>query len=243
MNLLTALLVALGGYLIGSISFTRIIGKRVAPGEDLSHTEFHYGDEGKSFSMRSVSATSLTFRKGVKPGCLASLLDMLKAILPTLVFKLYYPEQEYYLIAGAAVMAGHNFPIYYRFKGGRGMSSLYGSLLVFDWLSIPITFIGGTLLGGVILRDMFLAYTSGILFLIPWLWYRFDSIPHLVFAVAVNLFFWIAILPELKDHIENRRAGLAEEVNFKKFWEMASSMWLKKKSSDEEMESEERVLP
>lgn len=241
MNPLTALLVALGGYLIGSISFTRIIGKRVAPDEDLSQTEVSFGDEGKSFTMRAVSATSLTFRKGPKVGCLASLLDMLKAILPTLAFKLYYPEQEYHLIAAATVMAGHNFPIYYRFKGGRGMSSLYGSLLIIDWISIPVTFIGGTLVG-VLMRDMFMIYTSGILFLIPWLWYRFDSIPHLLFGVVVNALFWVAILPELKDHIENKRAGMEDEVNFKKYWELARSMWLKRKTDQAGIDSEESVL-
>jgi glycerol-3-phosphate acyltransferase PlsY len=241
MNPITAIIVAIGGYLIGSISFTRIIGKRVAPGEDLSHTEVSFGEEGKSFTMRSVGATSLTFRKGPRAGCLASLLDMLKAILPTLIIKLYYPEQIYYLIVAASVMAGHNFPIYYRFKGGRGMSSLYGSLLVFDWLSIPITFVGGALLGGLLLRDMFMAYTSGILFLIPWLWYRFESIPHLLFGLAVNIFFWVAILPELKDHIENRRAGTAGKVDFKQFWSVASSMWLKKRAQKVEADSEELV--
>jgi glycerol-3-phosphate acyltransferase PlsY len=240
MNLLTALLVALGGYLIGSISFTRIIGKRVAPEEDLSQTEVSFGDEGKSFTMHAVSATSLTFRKGPKVGCLASLLDMLKAILPTLAFRLYYPEQEYHLIAAAMVMAGHNFPIYYRFKGGRGMSSLYGGLLIIDWVSIPITFVGGTILGAL-LRDMFMIYTSGILFLIPWLWYRFESVPYLIFGIVVNVLFWVAILPELKDNIEARRAGTAEEVNVKKFWELARSMWLKRRADRMKIDSEESV--
>jgi glycerol-3-phosphate acyltransferase PlsY len=242
MDLWTSILVALGGYLIGSISFTRIIGSRVAPDEDLSHTEVHFGEEGKSFTMKTVSATSLTFRKGPKVGCLTSLLDMIKAILPTLVIKLYYPEQAYFLIVAAATMAGHNFPIYYGFKGGRGMSTLYGGLLVIDWLSIPITAIGGALFGGLILRDMFFTYTVGIILLMPWLWYRFESVPYLLYGVVVNLLFWIAMIPEIRDYIEKKRAGLTEEVNFKKYWQLASSMWLKRRTDQVEVDSEESVL-
>ena len=139
-------------------------------------------------------------------------------------------------------MAGHNFPIYYRFKGGRGMSTLYGGLLVIDWLSIPVTAIGGTLFGGLLLRDMFFAYTSGILFLIPWLWYRFDSPPYLLYGIVVNLLFWIAMIPELRDYIQKKRAGLTEKTNIKKYWQIASSMWLKKESDRVEIDSEESVL-
>jgi len=240
MNPGIAILVALGGYLIGSISFTRIIGKRVAPDEDLSYTEVSFGDEGESFAMRSVSATSLSFRKGPKVGCLTSILDMLKAILPTLAVLLYFPEQDYHLIATAAAMAGHNFPIYYNFQGGRGMSTLYGGLLLIDWLSIPITFIGGALLGAL-MRDMFLIYTSGILFLIPWLWYRYESLPYVLFAIAVNVLFWVAIRTELRDHLQRKRTGQTGKIDFKQFWIRARAMWLQRQATRMKSESEENM--
>lgn len=170
-------------------------------------TEFDIRGSDKKFTLQSVSATSILVRAGPRLGCLTTILDMLKVFLPTLALRLLYPEHSYFLIASAAGIAGHNFPIWYRFKGGRGMSPLYGGLLVIDWLSIPVTLLASNIVGLLLFRDIFLAYTGGPLFLIPWLWYRFDDPAYIVYAITVNLFFWAAILPELKLYRAFRKAG------------------------------------
>lgn len=208
MNIWLAFFSAFTGYLLGGISFARIVGARYMPGEDITATEFGMVGTDKKFELKSVSATSIAMRGGAKLGCLTSILDMMKVFIPTLLMKMLSPESPYYLIVAAAGVAGHNFPIYYQFKGGRGVSPLYGGLLVIDWLAIPVTFLLSNLIGLGIFRDMFLAYTGGVLLLIPWFFWRFNGEPaYLFYAILVNIFFWPAILPELKMYYAYMRAG------------------------------------
>ena len=72
---LNFLLAAVVGYLMGTISPARLIGRRVSPGEDLSRTPFHL-DDGVTLEYSGVSATSVAMRKGPGPGCAGSILDM-----------------------------------------------------------------------------------------------------------------------------------------------------------------------
>ena len=111
------------------------------------------------------------------------------------------------LIGAAAGVAGHNFPVYYRFKGGRGMSSLYGGLLVVDWLAIPVATIIGCCIGFWLVHYAFLSYFGVMLFLVAWFGFRFGDLPHLLYALTVNVFFWLASVPDLKMYLAYKRAG------------------------------------
>jgi glycerol-3-phosphate acyltransferase PlsY len=228
MTILLYALALISGYLLGSISFTRILGRWFAPGEDLSITEVRMSESGDPFQMRSVSATSLAFRKGPKAGCLVSALDMLKAAIPVLAFRVLFPGTDYYWLAAAGSVMGHNFPVYYKFKGGRGMSPLYGGLLVIDWLSIPITTVAGMLLGIFVFRDMFAAWTFGVPLLIPWMILRHKSPESILYSVLVTVFFFAAIYPELKDHLDKRRTGETEKVDIKEFFSGAGNMFVRR---------------
>jgi len=207
MDLGITLLAVAAGYFIGAISFTRIIGRYVLPGEDVSKAEIPIKGSDKKFHFSSFGATSIRAKAGPKYGCLTSVLDMVKVTLPTLAFRLLYPEMNYFLITAAAGVAGHNFPVYYGFKGGRGMSPLYGGLLVVDWLAIPVATIVGLNIGFWLVRYAFLSYCGVVLTLIPWFWFRFGDVPHLFYAVSVNVFFWLASIPDLRLYSAYKRAG------------------------------------
>ena len=64
---------------------------------------------------------------GKKYGCLTSLLDMLKIILPTIILKYYFPDQPFYLLTALTGILGHDYPIYHRFRGGGGESLILGA--------------------------------------------------------------------------------------------------------------------
>jgi glycerol-3-phosphate acyltransferase PlsY len=67
------------------------------------------------------------------------------------------------LLAAAAGLIGNNWPVYYRFKGGSGISAIYGGLLVIDPLAILVSAAGGLLIGLVICaasRLMFIAFAA-----------------------------------------------------------------------------------
>jgi glycerol-3-phosphate acyltransferase PlsY len=207
MNPWIATLSVFVGYFLGAISFTRIVGHYIAPGDDMGKADIPIRGSDKSFYLHSYGATSIRAKAGAKYGCFTSILDMIKITLPTLAFRLLYPEESYFLIAAASGVAGHNFPIFYKLRGGRGFSPIYGGLLVIDWLAIPVTTILGSVAGFLILRYPFVSYFGVTLLLIPWFWIRFSESAYVMYAVAVNLFFWIASIPELKLYQTYKRSG------------------------------------
>jgi glycerol-3-phosphate acyltransferase PlsY len=202
--------VAVAGYLIGSISFARIVGRRVVPAADLGSTDLELPG-GATIEYGGVSATSIGARTGPKWGIVVGVGDMLKAFIPTLAVRLIWPDNDYYLIVAVAVMAGHIWPVLYRFKGGRGQSPLYGGLAAVDWVAIPVTTGIGVVVGLFVLRDMLIAYTLGQWLLIPWFLWR-GGAPEVAYAVAINVLFTIASIPEIREYLALRRAGELKQL-------------------------------
>ena len=212
MDPLVALLAAAVGYLCGAISFARLVGRIVAPQKDLTQTEIKLEGGDDKVVMSAVSATTVSMRLGTKFGFITVVLDMLKITIPTLVVKLLYPEAYYFLITATAGMIGHIWPLYYRFRGGRGLSAVYGGMFAIDPIGVFVTSLVGMLLGLFVLRDMLVAYVGGLWLLIPWLWFRTHEVAYLVYAIAVNIIFIVAMLPEAKQYIQLRREGKGEDL-------------------------------
>ena len=99
------------------------------------------------------------------------------------------------------------FPSITGLRGGRGMSPLYGGLLVVDWLAIPVATIVGCCIGFWLVHYAFLSYFGVMLFLVACFWFRFGDLPHLLYALTVNVFFWLASVPDLKMYLAYKRAG------------------------------------
>jgi len=206
MNLWMALLSAAGGYLIGSISFARLVIRAFAPSREIRDIEVEVPDRDVSYRSDAVSATMVNLQLGPRYGCLTSLLDILKVAAPALAIRLWQPQMPYYLFFAAAGTLGHNWPLYYRFRGGRGMSTILGGMLVVDWLGILLT-TSLSFAVGALLRSFYLANRLGILLMIPWLWFRHRDWPLVAYAVAVNVMNWIAVLPEAAEMLRLRREG------------------------------------
>ena len=213
MNLGLALLAIVVGYAFGAISFARIVARWVAPDEDITSTTFEVPGVNTKVVMTSVSATSLSTRKGPKVGCIVAILDIAKAAVPMLIFRYYYPDQPYDLFAALFTVIGHNFPIQHQFKGGRGLSPIMGSLFVIDWLSIPFAMIVGNVLGLAVLRDVLAAYMGFVILQIPWMWFRFGDFWHVAYAVAISAVFIFAMRPELKQYIAIKRDGTMNDID------------------------------
>lgn len=114
------LVLIVGSYLIGNIFFARIISR--AKRYDISKSGS--GNPGTMNMLRNL---------GLVVGLLTLVLDMLKGIIPTLVgFYLFGgPEagNTAYIgafTAGLSVLVGNIFPVFYRFKGGKGAAVTYG---------------------------------------------------------------------------------------------------------------------
>ncbi len=205
-----AALLAVAGYLVGGISFARLIGRKVAPDDDLTQTTLNLPGDA-SIEYGGVSATSIAIRGGPRWGMITGLLDMLKAFAPTLATRLIWPDDWYHLVVAIATIVGHNYPVFHRFKGGRGQTPIYGSLFAIDWLAVPVTTLIGAVVGVVLLREMLVAYVAGMWLLIPWFAWRAGG-PEVAYAVIANLVLAVAMIPETKGYLAKRKAGELEQV-------------------------------
>ena len=200
-------------YLIGAISFARIVSRLVAPETDITDAEMTLPGTDVKMRMQAMGANTVSMKLGPKVGCTIGILDILKGFLPTLAFRLLYPEQPYFLIAAVCAMIGHCWPIYYRFKGGRGVSTYYGGLFAFDWLGAIVTSSVGMILGMAVLKDMLVAYLAGLWLIIPWMWWTKSEPAYLIYAVAVNVIFILAMLPEIREVLSIRRQYGKEDMS------------------------------
>lgn len=200
-------LIALGaGYLIGAISFTRVLARVVAPDADLSRTEYYAEGGAQTFEVTSVNATSLALRTSPKIGMLVGLLDMAKVFGVTLAFRLLYPGQVFHLLAAAAGMVGHIWPIYHRFRGGRGISTVYGGMLAIDPVGAVVTAFLGPIIG-LLLREAFITFIGGMWLLIPWFALRTGDWRYVAYATTVNVIFLLASVPEMRSYLSRKNEG------------------------------------
>ena len=206
LNVNIVLIASVAGYLIGAVSSARIITRLFGKGKRaVENTELSLNGTDQKMVLKTVSATSVSIHIGSKYGFLTYVLDVIKVFAPVMIFKTIYADQIYFLFTAFTALVGHVWPIYYRFRGGRGISVIYGTLFAIDWIGVFATSIPGMLIGLILLRDMLSAYFLGVLFVIPWLWFRTHNLYYLYFAVAANVVFTLAMIPEIKRWIVVRR--------------------------------------
>lgn len=207
-----ALLAGAVGYLLGSISFARIIVKLFAPSEEVTGMELDVPGTDEKVTVSAVSGTAVSMKLGAKYGGLTAILDILKVMIPALVFRFAFPGTPYFLITAAMGLIGHNWPLYHRFKGGRGLSPIYGGLLAVDWLGSLLMSFAGMFLGLVVLRDVVVSYMAGMWLMIPWFWIRTRDPAYVAYAVFVNVMYGVAMIPEIRGMMDRKRRGV--EVDF-----------------------------
>jgi len=212
MDLILTLMLSIFGYLISSISFTRIIGELVLPGEDLERTRIEVEGTDEPFNFTSVSATTIRTKAGARYGIITGLLDMLKAAIPIAVVLNLYQTQEYAYFLSTFIIIGHDFPIYYKFRGGRGVSCLIGSLIFFDWISIPIALGLSMVIGLFVIDDDFIAYLAMPAYLIPWTLLTTGVSWLSAYAVVINIIYWVSLTPEIREYMKFRRTDAYEKV-------------------------------
>ncbi|MEP7302142.1 MAG: glycerol-3-phosphate 1-O-acyltransferase PlsY [Caldimonas sp.] len=133
MTLALPLLALLGGYLIGSLSFAVIVSRAMGLADP------------RSYGSGNPGATNV-LRSGSKPAAVVTLLlDAAKGVVPVLVarwaavrFGLAGDAVEWSAaLAGLGAFLGHLWPLWFRFKGGKGVATAAGVLLAINpWLGL-----------------------------------------------------------------------------------------------------------
>jgi len=107
-------------YLIGCFSSAYFLGK-VSKNIDIRN--YGSGNAGATNALRIL---------GKKMGILTFALDILKGVIAILIGK-YIAGFNGSLLAGIFVVLGHDFPIFLGFKGGKGVATSFGVLLLLNW--------------------------------------------------------------------------------------------------------------
>jgi len=121
------IIVGIIAYLIGSINFSVLLSKKMA-GFDVR--EKGSGNAGTTNMLRSV---------GKKAAAITLICDILKGVISIVIAIIVGNiaknlDRELLLqIAGIAVVLGHTFPIFFGFKGGKGVATSLGVLLISNW--------------------------------------------------------------------------------------------------------------
>jgi glycerol-3-phosphate acyltransferase PlsY len=202
---------AIFGYLIGSISFSRLVLKLKAPGKDISDLAVAVEGTGEAAPVKVYGANAASMILGTKYGIGIGILDMLKVAVPMLIFRFFvYPNSFTYLAVSVGALMGHNWPVYYRFRGGRGFSVIFGSFVIIDWFGAIIEPIFGIMLGMFLVRNIMFAYSSWLWLLPVWFWFRVTDSGALFlvfYSIIIILIFTIATIPEIKTVAKYRREG------------------------------------
>ena len=182
-------------YLMGSIPFGFLL------------TKFFLKKDIREIGSGNIGATN-ALRTGNKLIGYATLLfDVIKAVLPVIYVKINHPELIY--IASLCVFLGHVFPIWLKFKGGKGVATYVGILFVIN-IFLGIIFIISWLIIFLISRYSSLSSLIGSL-----------AIPVYIFFIAeLNnlLFFGIMFVLIFYTHRENIKRLKNKEENKTKIY-------------------------
>lgn len=121
------IIMAIIAYLIGSVNFSIIISKKIA-GFDVR--EKGSGNAGSTNVLRTV---------GKKAAALTLICDILKGVIAIVIAVIVgniaknTDRNLLVQIAGILVIIGHTFPIFFEFRGGKGVATALGVILVTNW--------------------------------------------------------------------------------------------------------------
>jgi len=115
-------------YLIGSISFSIIV------------TYFISKKDIRSMGSNNAGGTNVMRSMGKTAGISVMVLDILKCTVAVMIIRMLYGGNDpiFYCLAGLSCMLGHMFPLFFKFKGGKGVACGAGMVLAVDWRAFLI---------------------------------------------------------------------------------------------------------
>ena len=186
------------GYLLGSINASIIISKK--QGKDIR--KMGSGNAGTTNTLRSL---------GARAAAVTLTVDILKGIIAVLLARLVFHEQLGEIFAGAGAILGHNFPVYYGFKGGKGILTSFAVALMLVPLAAIIALIVGVIVIAVGKYVSLGSMSGAVVLPIATAIIENGNIPMLLFMTLV------AILALIRHHqnIERLIAGTERKLSVK----------------------------
>lgn len=210
----TYIIVAVIAYLIGSINFSIILSKKMA-GFDIR--EKGSGNAGTTNMLRSV---------GKKAAVITLICDILKGVVSVLIAvlagKIVKNLDNALLVqlAGICVILGHTFPIFFKFKGGKGIATSLGVLLITNWQIGLICLVFALVLMALTKMVSVGSIAAGILFpvLVAFIDQNYivptssSNWSYLIFSIIIALL----VIYNHRTNIQRILSGTENKLSFKK---------------------------
>ena len=128
MNVIAYIIIAIIAYLCGSVSSGLLVAKAL------------HGPNLREVGSKNTGASNALRTMGVKGGFATFVGDIIKALIPCLIGRAWmgFPAV---MVAGLFVILGHNWPVFFQFKGGKGVSSMTAVMLVSFWWQAIICYV------------------------------------------------------------------------------------------------------
>jgi len=190
---------ALFGYLLGSLSTAIITCKLMGL------------PDPRTTGSNNPGATNVLRSGGKKAAAITLIGDMLKGAIPVLLVVLFDASSLAIAVTGLSAFLGHVFPVYYKFKGGKGVATLLGVLLGTSWMA-GLGTIAVWLAVAAGLKYSSLAALIAALFAPAQIWYFTGSTEIALSTALMSLIlFW-----RHKSNVQNLLSGKENKIGVKR---------------------------
>ena len=195
------------GYVFGCFSTGYFVGKM-------------YGIDIRSSGSGNIGTTNALRTLGPKAGLFTFLGDLLKALIPTLIVRIFLFQDNaelnylFVLTIGLGVVMGHNFPFYLHFKGGKGIAVTAGVIIATtNWLVI----VTGLLVFIIVVA--LTRYVSVGSLIIVWLvpiftLYHYHASEYFVEMIVISVIFTGLAYFKHRTNIKRLFSGTENKLNF-----------------------------
>lgn len=176
-------------------------------------TRLKKGVDIREIGSHNLGAMNVFYKVGFGAGLLVLAGDIGKGAAGVALARFLGTETIVQILAGVAVVVGHNFPVFLKFRGGKGGAACIGILAMFMPWGIPI-YLGLFLLGLALTRFPTLSYSLAFLCypFIGWLIYhRADLVVYSLVLVLLPLLRYIPRIVEMR-----RKAGSWKHMLYRK---------------------------
>ena len=204
-ELLAVISLALAAYVLGSVP-TAYIVVRAVKGEDIRDVGSH-----------NVGALNAYRRVGAWAGLTVLLVDGAKGVLAVVAPRLLGIDEWALFITTPLVVAGHNWPVFLNFRGGKGAAAIFGiSLVIVPWLTVITA--GPSVLVMLLLRNVVLGAALGFILLNTLLWVTGQGAQAVGLCLLLTLLVTGTYVLNVREHIVS---SIKARQWRKLFWDLA----------------------
>lgn len=191
------------GYLIGSIPFGLIVGK------------VGYKVDIRNYGSGNIGATNILRILGWLPSLFVLTGDTLKgalaALLPTfLISPNSFQAQILVISASLAAILGHNFSLYLKFSGGKGIATAFGAILVLNLYLAGILLLIWLFILGLRRYVSLASITTAAVFPFLMFLFYFSNLPYLLFSLAAA----VLVILRHRQNVARLLAGKEPKITF-----------------------------